>query len=55
MELKIGLSNGGFGAERFVALLLPLVSLGENITGDKKLRYASPKFPFGKLRMSAEC
>jgi len=28
MELKIGLSNGGYGAERFVALLLAITSFG---------------------------
>jgi len=33
MELKIGLSNGGFGAERFVASLLALTSFGSYNTG----------------------
>ena len=33
MELKIGLSNGGFGAERFVASLFALTSFGSYNTG----------------------
>ena len=33
MELKIGLSNGGFGAERFVDSLFALTSLGSYNTG----------------------
>jgi len=33
MELKTGLSNGGFWAERFVASLLALTSFGSYNTG----------------------
>ena len=42
MELKIGLSNGGFGAERFVASLFALTSFG-SLNSGYAVRYRSPK------------
>jgi len=43
MELKIGLSNGGFGAERFVASLFAFTSFGSLNSGYAvRLRSSKP-------------
>jgi len=50
VEHKISWS---FGTQRFVALLLASLTLG-HITADKKIRYTSPKFAYGKLHISPD-
>ena len=52
MELKIELSNGGFGAERFVALLFALTTLGP-LTGDSSFNTICylPKYSFHDLTL----